>query len=158
MKNIHKAFLGIAALMLMFSCSNDDGGATDTANLEVIGIWDLAQVNVSSAQDIDMDGTSSTNLMNELDCISGTLLIDGDMVWTFEQTGINITAITNGQFVAQCSGSVAATGAWSSSDTEVILQGSSLLGTLTISGDQLIKDIGDDLPGIQSYVYVRRAQ
>jgi len=158
MKNIHKAFLGIAALMLMFSCSNDDGGATDTANLEVIGIWDLAQVNVSSAQDIDMDGTSSTNLMNELDCISGTLLIDGDMVWTFEQTGINITAITNGQFVAQCSGSVAATGAWSSSDTEVILQGSSLLGTLTISGDQLIKDIGNDLPGIQSYVYVRRAQ
>lgn len=158
MKNIHKAFLGIAALILMFSCSNDDGGATDTANLEVIGIWDLAQVNVSSAQDIDMDGTSSTNLMNELDCIMGTLLIDGDMVWTFEQTGINITAITNGQFVAQCSGSVAATGAWSSSDTEVILQGSSLLGTLTIDGDQLIKDIGDDLPGIQSYVYVRRAQ
>lgn len=158
MKNIHKAFLGIAALMLMFSCSNDDGGGTGTANLEVIGIWDLAQVNVSSAQDIDMDGTSSTNLMNELDCISGTLLIDGDMVWTFEQTGINITAITNGQFVAQCSGSVAATGAWSSSDTEVILQGSSLLGTLTIDGDQLIKDIGDDLPGIQSYVYVRRAQ
>ncbi|MCR9263062.1 MAG: hypothetical protein NXH86_02835 [Flavobacteriaceae bacterium] len=158
MKNIYKTFLGIAAWILVLSCSNDDGAATGAANLEVIGIWDLAQVNVSSAQDIDMDGTSSTNLMNELDCISGTLLIDGDMVWTFEQTGINITAITNGQFVAQCSGSVAATGAWSSSGTEVVLQGSSLLGTLTIDGDQLTKDIGDDLPGIRSYVYVRRPQ
>lgn len=158
MKKLRKACLYLFVFALVLSCSNDDGGSTNTTNLQVIGLWDLAEVNVSSSQDINMDGSLSSNLMDELECISGTLLIDGDMVWTFEQTNVSITAITNGHFFAQCSSTVVATGAWASSETEVVLQGSDLLGTLSISGDRLIKNVGDDLPGIRSYVYVRRAE
>jgi hypothetical protein len=158
MKELRKVCLCLFIFALVLSCSNDDEGSTNTTNLQVIGLWDLTEVNVNSSQDIDMDGSLSSNLMDELECISGTLLIDGDMVWTFEQTNVSITTITNGHFFAQCSGTVAGTGAWTSSETEVVLQGSDLLGTLSISGDRLIKNVGEDLPGIRSYVYVRRAE
>ncbi|MBO0323211.1 hypothetical protein J0X14_12960 [Muricauda sp. CAU 1633] len=142
---------------LLVSCGSDDSGGEVAADVQVIGIWDLAEVNISSAQDIDMDGTSSTNLLDELDCISGTILIDGDNVWTFEQTDISVTPITGGEFFAQCNdGSILGTGAWVVSGNQIAFQGSATLGILDLSGDRLTNDVGDDLPGIQSYVYVRR--
>jgi hypothetical protein len=157
MKNFKVICTSLFLIFLMISCSSDDGGDTIVADAEVIGIWDLSEVNVSSAQDIDMDGTSSTNLMNELDCISGTILIDGDNVWTFEQTSIAVTAITGGQYFAQCTDNkTLGTGAWVANGDEITFQGSSWLGTLSISGDQLTHNLGDELPGIQSYVYIRR--
>lgn len=147
----------LVLIFLLVSCGSDDGGGEIATDLQVIGIWDLAEVNISSSQDVDMDGTSSTNLMDEVECISGTILIDGDGVWTFEQTGISITAITGGQYFAQCSGNdVTGTGAWSVNGSQITFQGSTLLGTLSFSGDRLTNNIGDDLPGVRSYVYIRR--
>ncbi|MEW2922101.1 hypothetical protein AB1A65_11570 [Muricauda sp. ANG21] len=157
MKKIKVILPSLFVTFLTLSCGSDDGGGEVAADLQVIGIWDLSEVNISSAQDVDMDGTSSTNLMNELDCISGTILIDGDNVWTFEQTGISITAITGGQFFAQCSvNDVTGTGAWTANGNQITFQGSTILGTLTLNGDQLTNLIDDDLPGIRSYVYVKR--
>lgn len=157
MKKSALIFTGLFLILLMASCGSDDGGGTVSAEVQVIGIWDLSEVNVSSSQDIDMDGTSSTNLMDEVDCISGTILIDGDNVWTFEQTDISITTITGGQYFAQCSdNTLMGTGAWVASGNQITFQGSSTLGTLSLSGDRLTNTVGDDLPGIRSYVYVRR--
>lgn len=167
MEKIKVIFSYLFLIFLMVSCSGDDDSGDDvTAEVQVIGIWDLAEVNVSSAQDIDMDGTSSSNLMDELDCISGTILIDGDNVWIFEQTAISVTGITGGQYTVQCTeNTTMATGAWVVNGNQITFQGSSTLGTLSIDGGQLtnsfsghrlIKNVGDDLPGIQSYVYVKR--
>ncbi|MER3376326.1 MAG: hypothetical protein RIM83_16925 [Allomuricauda sp.] len=157
MKKIRAFFPCLFLIFLMMSCSSDDGDGAVAAEVQVIGIWDLSEVNVSSAQDIDMDGTSSTNLMNELDCASGTILIDGDNTWTFEQTDISVTAITGGQYFAQCTDNTTmGTGAWIVSGNQITFQGSNTLGTLSFSGDRLTYAVGDDLPGIQSYVYVRR--
>lgn len=157
MKKIKVILPFLFVTFLMLSCGSDDSGGEVAADLQVIGIWDLSEVNISSAQDVNMDGTSSTNLMNELDCISGTILIDGDNVWTFEQTGISITTITGGQYFAQCSvNDVTGTGAWTANGNQITFQGSTTLGTLTLSGDRLTNLIDDDLPGIRSYVYVKR--
>jgi hypothetical protein len=167
MEKIRVVFSCLFFIFLMVSCGSDDSGDDMVADeVQVIGIWDLAEVNVSSAQDIDMDGTSSTNLMDELDCISGTILIDGDSVWIFEQTAISVTGITGGQYSAQCTDNTTiGTGAWVVSGNQITFQGSNLLGTLSVDGGQLtnsfsghrlIKNVGDDLPGIQSYVYVKR--
>ncbi|MCB0373786.1 MAG: hypothetical protein KDD31_12305 [Muricauda sp.] len=141
-------------LGLVISCSDDDGSTTTDVNLA--GTWDLTEVNVSSAVDVDGDGSSSTNLFDEADCISGTLTIREDMTWSFQQSQFTVTTITNNQYAVQCTGTVQGTGAWANNSTQVQFQGSTLLGILQINGDELVKTDGNDLPGIRSYVYVKR--
>ncbi|UII75853.1 hypothetical protein LV716_16550 [Flagellimonas sp. HMM57] len=157
MNTINKILCISIVLVLCSSCSLDDGQeAIDPPNFAVLGLWDLVEVNVSEAQDINMDGTASTNLMDELDCISGTLLIDGDLVWTYEQTAITITPITNNQYAISCSDAISATGTWFSDENEVTFAGNDVLSTLEIDGQQLINESGEDLPGILSYIYELR--
>lgn len=150
-------FFVLALVTLVFACSLDDGvEGIPPPNFDVIGLWDLVEVNVSPSQDVDNDGTSSSNLMNELDCISGTLLIDGDLVWTYEQTEIVATPITNDQYSIICTDTILATGTWFSDENEATFDGNDVLTALRIDGERLINDIGEDLPGIQSFVYERR--
>lgn len=157
MNRVKKIPLLVCSVLLLFSCSNDDGEqGIDPPNFDVIGLWDLVEVNVNPAQDINMDGTASTNLMDEMDCISGTLLIDGDLVWTYEQTDIAVSLITNDQYVITCLESVTATGTWFSDEVEATFDGNSVLTALQIDGELLVNQLGQDLPGIQSYVYERR--
>ncbi len=155
MKNL-KIFLFLVLSLSLGACSSDDGGNTITINSDVIGVWDLIQVNISSAQDIDLNGTPSANLLDEVDCISGTLLIDGDFVWTLEQSIINITEITGGLFFADCAGTSSSTGRWNSDDTSVSFSGDNAPIPFAIVNGQLVHQVGDDLPGIQSYVYALR--
>ncbi len=157
MKILKKSALFALLLFAVTSCGLDDGvEGIEPPNFDVIGLWDLVEVNVSQAQDLNMDETSSTNLLNELDCISGTLLIDGDLVWTYEQSDIAITAITGDQFNADCSGTTSATGTWFADETEVTFTGDPVLGELSIVGNRLVNEIGENLPGVLSFVYERR--
>ncbi|WP_228237265.1 hypothetical protein [Allomuricauda sp. M10] len=155
MKNIKTSFLFALSIAFLLSCSDDDGGST-SADADLIGTYDLQEVNLSGAVDVDGDGSSSTNLMDEADCISGTLIIRDNMTWQFEQTNFTVTNITNNQVHVDCSGSSLGTGAWASDGVQIAFQGSSLLGTLQISTNRIIKVEGDVLPGVQSYVYVKR--
>ena len=113
-------------------------------------------VNVSTAVDIDGDGTSSSNLMDEEGCITGTIVLKDDTTYQYEQSNFTITPITNGQYALQCSGITQATGAWGSDGIQVAFQGSTILGTLQLSNNTIIKQEGDNLPGVASYVYERR--
>lgn len=160
MKSFRNILGCLFVLLSIISCSSDDGETAPTntsENLEVVGVWDLVAVNISSGQDLNLDGTASTNLVEELSCITGSLLINENMVWTFEQSNIAVSTITSGVFFAQCSGTQNDTGNWSASQTQLTLVGDrGEITTLTISGNQLINNVGEDLPGILSFVYELR--
>ena len=158
MNSIRFALVAVLLSIFSISCDSDDGANnTPTPNFAVIGLWDLVEVNVNLPQDINMDGTLSTNLMDELDCISGSLLIDSNLVWTFEQSEIVVSRITGDSFSVNCAGNVTGTGNWFSDETEITFSGNNeVLTELRISGNQLINDVGEDLPGIQSFVYELR--
>ena len=155
MKNLKSIFLFVVSMLVFIACSDDDGGST-TTEVDIYGTYDLQEVNVSTAVDVDGDGSSSTNLMDEVDCISGTLIIRENMTWQFEQTNFTVASITNNQYYVDCEGSSLGTGAWASDGVQIAFQGSALLGTLQISNDRITKTEGEDLPGIKSYVYVKR--
>ncbi len=155
MKNLKSIFLYVVSSLVFVACSDDDGGSTST-EVDIYGTYDLQEVNVSTAVDVDGDGSSSTNLMDEADCISGTLIIRENMTWQFEQTNFTVTSITNNQYYVDCEGSSLGTGAWASDGVQIAFQGSALLGTLQIGNDRITKTEGEDLPGIKSYVYVKR--
>nr|WP_292965932.1 MULTISPECIES: hypothetical protein [unclassified Allomuricauda] len=156
MKNIASITFCLFSMLFVVSCSEDDSNDNGFSSAELVGTWDLVEVNVSDGVDLDGDGSSSSNLMDEESCISGSIVLRDDSTYQFEVSNFTLTAITNGLYYAQCSGSTQATGAWASNGTEVVFQGSTVLGTLQLSNNRIVQTVGDDLPGILSYVYELR--
>ncbi|WP_318308474.1 DUF5004 domain-containing protein [Flagellimonas crocea] len=157
MKNIKLFLMSIGVLSTVLSCSDDDGNDNGGFSVEaLVGTWDLVEVKLSSAVDLDGDGQSSDNLLDEEDCISGTIIFNADTTYKYEQSSFTISFITNDQYYVACSGTNLATGAWGSDGNEVAFQGSSTLGVLQLSNNTIIKNVGDDLPGVLSYVYLKR--
>jgi len=156
MKNFKLFALYFSMLILMISCSDDDGNDGGFSTASLVGTWDLVAVNVSSAVDVNGDGSSSKNLLDEEDCISGSIVLKDDTTYQFELSNFSLTPITNNQYVVQCSGVSQATGAWASDGVEIVFQGSSLLGTLQLSNNTMIKVVASELPGVATYVYERR--
>ena len=159
MTAIRKSFGILALLVFVLACDvSSDEPALPPPNFDPIGLFDLVEVNISPAQDLNEDGTASTNLLDELDCLTGTLLIDGDLVWTFEQVNLAVTPITGDDFEIDCTDSTTATGTWFANETTVTFSGDPVLTTLQIENDgaRLVAQVGQDLPGFQSFVYERR--
>ncbi|MFG6685518.1 hypothetical protein ACGK9U_02980 [Mariniflexile sp. HNIBRBA6329] len=62
--------------LLLTSCFRD--GDDDFA---IVGVWQLSAMNVEDGFDINNDGTISSNLLNEIDCINNETLV-------FESNGV----------------------------------------------------------------------
>nr|WP_297788857.1 hypothetical protein [uncultured Allomuricauda sp.] len=156
MKNIKFLPVFVSMFLMMISCSEDDGNEGGFSSAELVGTWDLVAVNVSSTVDVNGDGSSSKNLLDEEDCISGSIVLRDDTTYQFELSNFSLTPITNNQYVIQCTGVSQATGAWASDGVQIVFQGSGLLGTLQLSNNTMIKVVGNELPGVATYVYERR--
>ncbi|MEM7381839.1 MAG: hypothetical protein AAF361_11665 [Bacteroidota bacterium] len=151
------SMLGLMS-MAFFSCSSDDDTSEPGGNLsELVGNWELIELNVSPAQDVNEDGTASTNLTEELDCISGTLSFNSDNTWDLDLDGINVVSITGGLFDISCAAFRTSTsGTWQSSGSQVTLFSGGTTILYTLSGERLTNTIGEDLPNIQSEVYQKQ--
>ncbi|MBA4743996.1 MAG: hypothetical protein H2058_01950 [Muricauda sp.] len=157
MKKINSLSLLLLALFPILSCSDDDGnGDNGFSSAALVGTWDLVEVNLSAAVDLDGDGQLSSNLLDEETCISGTLILKDDTTYQYEQSNFNITAITNNQYYVDCFGTNSSTGAWASDGNEIAFQGSVTLDVLQLDGNRIIKNEDEELPGVESYVYEKR--
>lgn len=154
--DMKKILLFTMVFTILISCNinNDDG--VPPPNFDVIGLWDLTEVNIDPPQDINEDGMASTNLLDELDCLSGELLINGNLLWTLEQTSLQVTTITNGQFNVECSGNIEANGEWFSDENEITFEDNPEFSALQIESGSLVLSLGENLPGFQSFVYTLR--
>ncbi|MEO1485821.1 MAG: hypothetical protein AAFU57_08740 [Bacteroidota bacterium] len=156
MKHTFKTIFAFLAFgLLLTGCSDDDEGAPNF-DAEIAGVYDLVEVNVSQALDIDNDGSSSTNLLDEVTCITGTLTLSENNQYSVSQSTINVTTITGGLFFADCSGTTTSSGTWSGSSNSVVFSGGTLFTTLARANDRLTNTVGEDLPGILTYVYQKR--
>lgn len=144
------------SLLLLMACSSDDGGDTGPQGIEFAGTWMLTQINLSSAIDANNDGTTSANLLEEVACLRETITLETNFEWGSD--GINaqlITQITGNLYNVSCSELENEDGDWGVSGNNLFLIGS-VNRTFLISGDQLIENLGQDLPGIRTMVYVRQ--
>ena len=122
-----------------------------------VGTWRLTALNINPPQDIDLDGTPTSNILDELPCATGTIIIDQDGSWSSTIENLSITTITGDLFIINCSGTTTqSSGAW-------LLQGNQLslfrdFSTLlfTLDGDTLTNNSNEDLPGFVSEVYQRQ--
>ena len=157
MKFLTKYAIYLVSPLFLISCSSDDGGGGTDMNAAVIGTWDMIELNVSPDQDIDNDGTANSNLFDELNCVSGTLIFRDDNTWSLSFNGVNITSITGGLFDIRCSNFTSSSnGTWQLQNNQLTLfQGFTSI-FYTLNDNRLTNVIGEDLPEFRSEVYEKR--
>ncbi len=144
----------------LLACSGDDGGTPPNPNLEVVvGTWELSELRISPAQDIDQDGNTTTNVLDELACVEGTLTVRSDNTWSFGGTDVVITTITGGLFKFFCAEEARnAGGNWDLQGNTLRLadgSGNITLFAIDATAVTLTNSIGEVLPGLQAEVYAK---
>ncbi len=146
----------LALVLILISCSSDDNGGGGQAGIELAGTWVLTQINLSGPVDANNDGNSSADLLDEVDCLRDTLVLDETLAWNSTEVAVNtVTQITGNLIDVNCPDERNLSGNWGVSGVNLILVGS-VNRTFLISGDQLIENLAQDLPGILTRVYIRQ--
>lgn len=139
------------------SCSSDDSSdGGNEINAELIGTWELTEVNISEPIDTDDDGTTTTNLLTEVDCLRDTLTLSENGDWS--SVGVFpslISPITGNLYNVSCSDEIRRSGQWGFSGTSLTLVGD-LQVVYFYNGTSLTLVIGNELPGLQSLVYLKQ--
>ena len=158
MKKIAILFLSLT----LFACSDDDGGSETNPNRDlVVGTWNLSELTITPAQDINMDGTTTTNVLSEIECtITGRITINNNNTWSFTGNDLIITTITGGLFIFQCSDTSRNEGGNWDIDGNVLRladgTGAITLFSFNSSEETLTNIIGETLPGLQAEVYTKQ--
>ncbi len=146
-----------AILVLFYSCSSDDEGNSNELEGEAfIGTWQLTAINVSSAVDGDNDGDTSTNLLDEVDCLQETITINETLTWSSNAVNIlTVTSITGDFYNVACTDPISINGNWGI-ENGILYLVSNNTRQFSLNGEILRETIGDDLPGIQSLEYQKQ--
>ena len=155
-----KKFLLLFLSLTVLSCSDDDGGTEPNPNFDqVVGTWNLSELTISPQQDINGDGSFTTNIVEELPCVSAQIILRDDNTWSYSGVDVIITTITGGLFKFFCADETrTAGGNWDIEGNIVRLADET--GTITqftfdSSDNTLTNVIGEVLPGLQAEVYAK---
>lgn len=141
---------------LIISCSNDDDPKTNNDLEMASGTYNLVELNINPAQDINNDGNTTANILDELPCATGTLNLRNDETWTWIFTDINVSTITGGEFSILCTNSnTNRSGAWIIENNQITLFDSTNNYSFTKNEDRLTITLNEDLPGFKSMVFER---
>ena len=157
MKKIRIVLPLLTLLFFLVSCSSDDNGGGEMEPSPALGTWNLVELNINPPQDIDMDGNTTSNILDELPCATGSIIIDEDGTWSSTIENLSITTITGGLFNIRCSGtSTQSTGNWLLQGNQLTLFRDFSSVLFTLDGDTITNNSAEDLPGFQSEVYQRQ--
>jgi len=147
----------VLASLVTVSCSSDDSGdGGENQSAELVGSWQLVEMNISQAIDTNDDGSTSTNLLTEVDCLRDAITINPSGDWS--STGVFpalISPITGNLYNVTCSTVINRSGNWQFSGSSLFLSGD-FQATFLFSGNRLTLAIGNELPGLQSLVYEKQ--
>ncbi|MDG1572251.1 hypothetical protein OZ410_07985 [Robiginitalea sp. M366] len=153
-----KLVIALVALSL-WSCSKDEGPAPNPNADLVLGTWNLTELRISPPQDVNEDGNTTTNVLDELDCIAAQITLRSDNTWTFNGNDLVVTTITGGLFKFFCSEDNRNSGGnWDiQGNTVRLADGAGVVTTFTFdsSAATLTNLIGEVLPGLQAEVYTQ---
>ncbi len=147
----------IVFIFILQACSSDDNAPPVDNNDAVVGTWSLAELNINPPQDINEDGNTTSNILTELPCATGTLMINNDGTWSSTVVNLEITSITGGLFEIRCaSTSNTSSGVWQFQNSQLSLFLNTTLLVYNLSGNSLTNTTNEDLPGFMSEVYEKQ--
>lgn len=148
-------YLFTCLVLLFISCSSDDENNTNDDNALVIGTYNLTEINVNVAQDVDEDGTASNNMLDELDCLNGTLEINADGTWILDLVELDITSVTGDFYAIRCARTNNFTGKWSFKSSVLDLNATNF-GTMVLNSSVLTEGVNEDLPGVLNRKFTKQ--
>lgn len=157
MKTIRYILSICSFILVLVGCSDDDGKVVSNDELEMTaGTYQLVELNINPAQDINNDGNTTSNVLTELPCATGTLNLRNDGNWIWTTLEMSVTSITGGTFHLSCTPDITSrSGSWNISNNQVILFDGATNFNFTKDADRLTIILGDDLPGFESMVFER---
>ena len=141
--------------LLFVSCSSDDSETATDDNALVIGTYSLTEINVNVAQDVDEDGTASNNMLDELDCLNGTLTINADGTWDLDLVELNITSVTGDFYAIRCGRTNNFTGKWTFQSSVLDLN-STNFNAMVLNSSVLTEGVNEDLPGVLNRKFAKQ--
>ena len=140
-------------LLMNLSCSSSDDDAEENNVSYYVGTWEITEMEMSVAQDMNNDGVFSANLLDELDCFQPQVIIlkEDNSLDSFS-TELRLVSLTETTVVYDCDGFTTGSGTWSE------VEGGIKIGLFTYPriGDQLILNYGSDIPGFVKIVYTKQ--
>ena len=151
--------LVLVLTLLLGSCSNDaevsDQGLTQDRLDAVSGLYNLTGHIVSPAQDLNGDGSRSEDLMQELDCLSASIIFRQDKTYSKYYVQLDITFITNDQYAIFCGDNMSSSGTWAFDNNEIILS-EEPGNRYSLDGNILTISKNLDLPDFRSQAYLKQ--
>ncbi|WP_324023158.1 hypothetical protein QSV08_10540 [Maribacter sp. BPC-D8] len=142
-------------VLLFVSCSSDDDTTITDDSALVIGTYSLTEINVNVAQDVDEDGTASNNMLDELDCLNGTLIINVDGTWDLDLVALNITSVTGDFYAIRCGRTDNFTGKWTFQSSVLDLNATNF-STMVLNSSVLTEGVNEDLPGVLNRKFTKQ--
>jgi hypothetical protein len=139
---------------LFGACNSDDDENTleIDPNKELYGKWELTELRMTVAQDLNNDGVYSTNLIDELPCFFSEHTFDPDFTYTSNSMGFKMDFISNTEVDFTCTTESRTSGTWTRvSATEITMFGSSW----TLEGNKLISEREVEFPEFSKVVYTK---
>ncbi len=140
-------FLSLIALAaIAFSCSDDDDSSSNSTNHA--GTYFLTAFTIAEPQDLNGDGTSSSNILNETDCFEGGFIqLNSDNTFTASSEGMDITLTNEGVEVVECYDDGNFSGTWSASGNQITMtyssDGDMYTDTFNISNNSITYTVED---------------
>lgn len=154
-KNIF-AHLALLGMLIISGCSSDkDENESEISEQQlnaIVGTWTLVSYEVNPPQDVNGDSTASENLLEELDCLSGSLTFTSEFKWSRSLVGINAVPITGGAYGISCGATDNMSGDWLFLENRILLD-EGAEGSFQLNGNTMVEVPGEDLPGIRQLVF-----
>jgi hypothetical protein len=155
---IKSSLFTLILALVIFSCSKDSSPDPKISQEQldaITGIYNLTEYIISPVQDLNNDDVFSEDLMEELDCLSASIILREDLTFSRFYIQLNINFITNDQYTIFCDFSESTTGTWDLVNGQIVLaQGNE--GTYTINGNLLTRTEGKSLPDFQRQVFEKQ--
>ncbi len=152
------SLLSVLLLILFTSCSKSSSEEPKISQeqLEAItGMYNLTEYIISPAQDLNDDDVFSEDLLDELDCLNASIILREDLSFSLFAIQLDITFITNDQYVIFCDDNKTTTGTWDLVNNQIVLA-LGAEGTYSLNGSVLTRTEGKNLPDFQRMVFQKQ--
>lgn len=158
MKFLKSIAIILPLFLFVTACKKDDAPVVDTSEKDnTVGVYSLTELTISPSQDINGDGNSTTDVLSELSCASGTMNLKSDNTYTWNFIGINVTSITGNLYAFSCNSDANnISGFWTVENGIVTLGVEGTPTTFSVNGSSITATINGDLPAFKTTVYTKQ--
>ncbi|GAB5401146.1 MAG: hypothetical protein Aureis2KO_27310 [Aureisphaera sp.] len=146
----------LAIALILGSCSNDDDGGDNSASL--VGSWTLTSYILDQPVDVNLDGTASTDFLDELPCYTSTATFSNDGSFASSTSEIDVDIdIINGTATVICIDPVSLTGTWelNGDQLSITAEGETDTQPVELNGNTLTFEATDPDFGTATWVWTR---